>query len=221
MTHLPFGFLVAVREVQCPILHLKPLPGPLTQLRARISSRWAGLTLAGPRRAAASSQERCCKELTPVSVPGEAHHHPGTHGGLAALPSPCSLPTSPKRQTRQKTTTQPTQRTLLTPALTQPEEHKSPFTSPTALSLPCLLRQPRPDPCLNSLGHQDGSEDPEVLGEKSSGLPRGRGEDLKFLLIAKAAHDPSPPPRARQIGAAARAGHLINRKEQMINVCFK
>lgn len=47
VTHLPFGFLVAVQEVRCPILCLKPLPGPLTQLRAWISSRWAGLTLAG------------------------------------------------------------------------------------------------------------------------------------------------------------------------------
>lgn len=85
-----------------------------------------------------------------------------------------------------------------------------------------LLAQTAPTgPLPKQPRHQDGSEDPKVLGEKSSGLPRGRGEDLKFLLIAKAAHDPSPPPRARQIGAAARAGHLINRKEQMINVCFK
>lgn len=103
VTHLPFAFLVAVREVQCPTLHLKPLSGPMTQLRARISSRRAGLTLAGPRRrAATSSQKRCSKELTSASVPGEGHHNLATSGSLAALPSPRLLQTSPNVNHRRK-----------------------------------------------------------------------------------------------------------------------
>lgn len=69
VTHLPFGFLVAVQEVRCPILCLKPLPGPLTQLRAWMGWADPGRLQRAARREAAGNSLWCQSQDKGITTP--------------------------------------------------------------------------------------------------------------------------------------------------------